>query len=187
MKRKLAVQTAVSVGILVLLSSVSMMEPGKMGDNPGKLGNFLEKVGEAVRENYTLAELLELGENAALEMVSMPVRIGEAVVSVNEMGLYGKPLDEAAEDGEDGRKPVYAVAGGQVLRSGIRKDLGLYVMIEHPSSAMGTGKISTYGNLCTIRAAAGDRVKKGDIIGCYDSSCGEEFYYVLEEKSGNLN
>ena len=41
--------------------------------------------------------------------------------------------------------------------------------------------MSTYGNLSSISAVMGDRVKKGDIIGTFDSGDGEDFYYKLSD------
>ena len=40
-------------------------------------------------------------------------------------------------------------------------------------------KFSVYGNLYTLTVVAGDKVKKGDIIGTFDSKGEEEFYYQL--------
>ncbi len=146
-----------------------------------KIGELIEKITEAVQENYTLAELLEMGEEAASRAVSAPAKISEAVVSANEQSLYGKPLDDEPKEPEEPLQPVYAAAGGRVLKSGLQKGLGLYVMVEHES------KISTYGHLSAVRVVEGDRITKGEILGSYDSNSGQDFYYSLEEKSGNLS
>lgn len=147
-----------------------------------KLGTFLEKAAEAVRENYTLAELLKIGQETSVKLASVPERINEKVIDVNEEGLYGEPMDPAAED-ESGLTPVYAAAGGRVLRCGLDQSLGLYVVIEHPDSGYGKGKISTYGNLSDIRVVSGERVTKGELIGTFRPRGEKDFYYALEKKS----
>ena len=112
----------------------------------------------------------------AAAAVSAPARVSEAVLEANEKVQYGKPLDE---NEDTSIHPVYAVAGGKVLRAGIRDDIGMYVKVEHPD------KISTYGQLSNAAVITGERVKKGDMIGSYDSSGEKEFYYVLEDKTSS--
>ena len=145
-----------------------------------KIGILIEKIAAAIQENYTLAELLQLGEDAASKAVSAPAKISEAILSANEKSFYGKPLDDKSEASDGTVQPVYAAAGGRVLKSGLQDGLGLYVMVEHEK------KISTYGHLSSIRVVAGDRIVKGEILGSFDRTCGEEFYYSLEEKSRNF-
>ena len=142
----------------------------------GKAAEFIDKISKAVRENYTLAELLQIGEDTAAAAAAAPARISDAVLQANEKVQYGKPLDESEQEAI---QPVYAVAGGKVLRAGIRDDIGMYVKVEHPD------KISTYGHLSNAAVITGERVKKGDIIGSYDNSIGNEFYYVLEDKTSS--
>jgi septal ring factor EnvC (AmiA/AmiB activator) len=111
--------------------------------------------------------------------VNIPAVVNNAILDVNEKALYGNPL------GEEGPiHNVYAAAGGRVLRTGIREGIGLYVMIEHPDRS---GKISTYGHLSSIRVVSAERVTKGTIIGNYDADSKSEFYYTLEDMSGNLS
>jgi len=180
MKNRILLQTVVC---LVLFAAVNSTAVPRLGEKYDKFGWILEQINDAIVKNYTLAELLDMGLEAASEAVSLPVKVGEAVIQVNEQGLYGQPVDRPDED-EGGVMQVYAAAGGRVIRSGINSALGMYVMIEHPASGFREGKISTYGHLSDLRAVEGERVNKGDIIGSYDSSCGQEFYYVLEEKCG---
>jgi len=144
-----------------------------------KIGELIDKITEAIQENYTLAELLEIGEEAASKAVSAPAEISEAVISANEQSYYGKPLDDEPKAPEETVQPVYASAGGRVLKSGLQDGLGLYVMVEHQN------KISIYGHLSSIRVVEGDRIAKGEILGSYDRTSNQEFYYSLEEKSGN--
>lgn len=149
----------------------------------GRLGDFLSRISEAVKENYTLAELLELGRDAEEAMVMAPGLIGDTLMAASELGTYGTPMDENSDESV---KNVYAVSGGKIIKSGISSGLGLYVMIEHPGTGLGAGKISTYGHLSAIRVVTGERVTKGEILGAFDSSQDADFYYVLEDKSGNF-
>jgi murein DD-endopeptidase MepM/ murein hydrolase activator NlpD len=56
--------------------------------------------------------------------------------------------------------PVYATADGVIGRADWFSSYGLYVAIEHG------GNIQTrYGHMSRLNVAAGERVKKGDIIG----------------------
>ncbi|MBR4862849.1 MAG: M23 family metallopeptidase [Firmicutes bacterium] len=168
-RKSLIIQAAVCLLIFAVVQSGIHTKEGKLGD-------FLSRIAEVVNENYTLAELLELGESAEEAMVMAPGLIGDTLMSASELGTYGTPMDE---DSDDVIKNVYASAGGKVVKSGVSSSLGLYVMIEHP------GKISTYGNLSNIRVVTGERVTKGDILGTYDSTQDADFYYALEDKSGN--
>ena len=171
MTRKiLMIQTAACLLIFAVVQSGIHAKEGKLGD-------FLSRIAEAVNENYTLAELLELGETAEEAMVMAPGLIGDTLMAASELGTYGTPMDE---NSDEAIKNVYASAGGKVVKSGVSSSLGLYVMIEHP------GKISTYGHLSNIRVVSGERVTKGNLIGTYDSTQDADFYYALEDKSGNF-
>ena len=190
--KRVLIQSAVC---LTLLAAVTGLNPAV--ENPAesnsdiikfedKFGVFLDKAAEAVRENYTLAELLQIGERVSETIASAPEKVSEAVVAVNEKGLYGEPLDEGTEAkdiSEPIEQPVYASAGGRVTRCGMDKRLGLYVVIEHPDSAYGKGKISTYGQMSDIRVVSGDRIRKGDLIGSFEAGGEKAFYYALEDKS----
>lgn len=171
MTRKiLMIQTAACLLIFAVVQSGIHAEEGKLGE-------FLSRIAEAVNENYTLAELLELGETVEEAMVMAPGLIGDTLMSASQLGIYGTPMDE---NSDDVIKNVYASSGGKVVKSGVSTSLGIYVMIEHP------GKISTYGHLSNIRVVTGERVTKGDLIGTYDSTQDADFYYALEDKSGNF-
>ena len=166
---KVMIQAIICLCIFVSVQTGVLPEKGKAGE-------ILDKISKAVRDNYTLAELLQIGKETAAAVVSAPARVSEAVLEANEKVQYGKPLDESEEEDIH---PVYAVAGGKVLRAGIRDDIGMYVKVEHPD------KISTYGQLSNAAVITGERVKKGDMIGSYDSSGEKEFYYVLEDKTSS--
>ena len=169
-KKKILVQTCICLGIFAVLQAG--IHPS--AENADK---FWKKIEKAVRKNYTLAELLQIGQEAAETVASAPSKVNEAVLKANEKVQYGKPFDENSSEAV---QPVYAVAGGKVLRAGIRNDIGMYIMIEHPV------KISTYGHLCNAAVITGDRVKKGDLIGSYDAQGEKQFYFSLEDKTGNV-
>lgn len=139
-----------------------------------RIGELVKKITEAVQENYTLAELLELWDDASATVASIPVSVREAVISANQDTLYGAPIDAA---GDSENRQVYASAGGRVLKSGLQDGLGLYVMVEHQD------KISTYGHLSSIRVVEGERIQKGEILGSYDNDSEYDFYYSLEDKT----
>ena len=61
--RKVMIQAILCLGIFVSVQTGVLPEEGKTGA-------FLEKISKAVRENYTLAELLQLGKDAAAAAVS---------------------------------------------------------------------------------------------------------------------
>ena len=138
------------------------------------IGELVMKITEAVQENYTLAELLELWDDASATVASIPVSVREAVISANQETLYGAPIDAP---GDSENRQVYASAGGRVLKSGLQDGLGLYVMVEHQD------KISTYGHLSSIRVVEGERIQKGEILGSYDNDSEYDFYYSLEDKT----
>lgn len=138
------------------------------------IGELVKKITEAVQENYTLAELLELWDDASATVASIPVSVREAVISANQETLYGAPIDAP---GDSESRQVYASAGGRVLKSGLQDGLGLYVMVEHQD------KISTYGHLSSIRVVEGERIQKGEILGSYDNDSEYDFYYSLEDKT----
>ncbi len=166
-KEKLILQVIICLGIFALLRSSNL--PG--GET---LENIRETINHNLEKHYTLQDIKEMSEGAAETIVSIPASVSQAVIEANEKGQYGEPLDAESSEGV---KPVHAVAGGKILKSGISRQLGMYVTIEHPD------KISTYGKLCNLTMVSGERVKKGDIIGSYDTEGGEEFYYTLEEKT----
>lgn len=164
-RKKLLIQAAICLGIFALVKGSSLIDNEKMTD-------FRFAAAEKLSENYTLREIKEMGSDTLEAAIEMPVTISNAVLTANQIGQYGTPIDE---NSEQEIKTVHSVAGGRVLRSGLSSDLGMYVSIEHQD------QISTYGNLCNLTVVTGDRVKKGDIIGSYDSSSEEDFYYDLEK------
>ena len=66
---------------------------------------------------------------------------------------------------------VYAVNNGNVTAAGIDKEIGKFIKIKTDKG------IETYGNFCEITVLTGDKVRKGEIIGTFDSSGKYEFIY----------
>jgi len=82
-------------------------------------------------------------------------------------------IDLAAPTGT----PVYATADGIVSRADWYSSYGLLVSIEHGASIE-----TRYGHLSRLAVAAGDRVKKGDLIGYVGStgrSTGPHLHYEI--------
>lgn len=136
----------------------------------------LDSLKEGARENFTRNYTLDEIKTAASDLFekakNAPTAVATAVISANKLGEFGQPIDE---DAGSELTCVYAASSGEVIASGISKELGSFVRIRHDSS------ISTYGNLSTVRVVQGDHVKKGDIIAMYDTKAGKKFYYDLEE------
>lgn len=73
--------------------------------------------------------------------------------------------------------PVYATADGVVGRADWYSSYGLYVAIEHGASMQ-----TRYAHLSRLAVAAGDNVKKGDVIGYVGStgrSTGPHLHYEV--------
>ncbi|MFV0643482.1 MAG: M23 family metallopeptidase [Sphingomonadaceae bacterium] len=84
-----------------------------------------------------------------------------------------KGIDLAAPTGT----PIYASADGVVSRAVRFSSYGLYISMEH-----GAGLQTRYGHLSKLSVAAGERVKKGEIIGYVGStgrSTGPHLHYEV--------
>ena len=66
---------------------------------------------------------------------------------------------------------VYALNSGNVTAAGLDKEIGKFIKIKTDKA------LETYGNFCEINVLTGDKVRKGDIIGTFDSSGKNEFIY----------
>lgn len=166
-KNRVFIQTMICIGIFATVRGTGMFG----GDEVAALQKKAEHL---LSCNYTLSDIQEKGKDVVTAVASAPAAVGKAVLQANKLSQYGEPIDQ---DAEKPIKTVHAVAGGKVLRAGIREDLGMYVSILHQD------KISTYGNLQDLTVVSGDRVKKGDILGSYDEKKNEAFYYSLEDRA----
>lgn len=136
------------------------------------LDSLKERAKGNFTRNYTLEELRTAASDLFEKAKTAPTAVSTAVVSANKLGEFSQPIDE---EGSSELNCVYATSSGEVISSGISKELGSFVRIRHDSS------ISTYGNLSTVKVVQGDYVKKGDIIATYDKKSEKKFYYDLEE------
>jgi len=77
-------------------------------------------------------------------------------------GLHWRNAIDFAHEGGSCGKPVYAVAGGEVLRVkyGYNYKAGNYVRLLHPN-----GILTQYGHLQTILVNPGEKISQGEIIG----------------------
>jgi murein DD-endopeptidase MepM/ murein hydrolase activator NlpD len=92
-----------------------------------------------------------------------------------------KGIDLAAPTGT----PVYAPADGLVARADWFSSYGNYIQLEHG------GELQTrYGHLSGFAVQAGDRVKKGDLIGYVGStgrSTGPHLHYEVRVAGDSVN
>ena len=168
-QRVFVLQTCICIAILFSVNHGMFAKENRLGEYADRISHMIEK-------NYSLADLLGLREEAGKQVSAIVSSIHEAVVASGGLSIYADPLGEVNEAGV---QSVYAAAGGNVLMTGYGTDLGLFAVIEHPD------KISTYGHLSQVRVITGERVAKGDILGSFEPSRGIEFYYEMEDKSGN--
>lgn len=90
-------------------------------------------------------------------------------------------IDLAAPSGT----PVYATADGIVSRADWYSSYGLYISVEHGASMQ-----TRYAHLSRLAVAAGDSVKKGDLIGYVGStgrSTGPHLHYEVRVEGLAVN
>lgn len=81
--------------------------------------------------------------------------------------------------------PIYATADGVVSRADWFSSYGLYVSLEHGGSLQ-----TRYGHMSRLNVAAGQRVKKGEIIGYMGStgrSTGSHLHYEVRVAGQAVN
>ena len=132
--------------------------------------------------HYTEDDWKRFASGFCRKIKKTPLAIANAVARANSADSANSAdemssIRRAAESKTT--RPVYAPADGIVLTSGIDKNLGMIVKIQHEK------QISTCGNLCRVTVVQNDSVKKGDVIGYYEKTCGKDFYYDKEENYRN--
>ena len=160
---KLLIQAVICLAIFALVRVSAMIG----GDTVTKIKDSIR---EQAQKNYTREEIKEVGDQLTSKIVNAPSALVSVITQANEAGEFGAPVNE---DDKDDIKTVHAAGSGEVTYAGIDRELGMCVKIKHED------KFSVYGNLYTLTVVAGDKVKKGDIIGTFDSKGEEEFYYQL--------
>lgn len=163
MRNKLALQIAVCIGI----SAISVW--GRNLGNPTFLKAY-DLCTDMVMHQTTIEEAETVWNRVTETLSGAPAKIVSTVTEVNEASKYGQPMDET---GPGDIRQIHAVAGGVVTKTGLNEPYGLYVEIRHEDA------ISIYGNLDTAGVVEKERIQRGEIIGSFDSSGDEEFYYEL--------
>ena len=123
-------------------------------------------------------DVIQAGTEKVIEYMSVnytPDDIRRTVGKTVEVfkPIYGEPIDEEYEGDET---PVYAVGAGKVISVGENEEIGKYIKIIH-----GDRSESLYGNLLYVKVNSPSNVKKGQIIGIYSKSKGEQFYYSFKK------
>lgn len=125
-------------------------------------------IGEHFQQNYTTKDIKNAGSQVLREAETLHTTVTSAVVKANQLGEDDKTLGKADQNGI---QMVYAVNNGNVMAAGIDKEIGKFIKIKTDKG------IETYGNFCEITVLTGDKVRKGDIIGTFDSSGKHEYIY----------
>ena len=164
-REKFVVQSVICLLIFSAVKTTTMIDVEMMKN----LKSWTE---EKVTEHYSAEDL----KKAAISFFG---KAGEAqdivtsvVIQANEKGRIMQPLGEADSGGIHA---VYAPSGGEVVIAGISDEIGLYVKIKHDE------QISVCGNLSELAVLTGERVRKGDIIGTFDSNGSADFVYELSD------
>lgn len=167
-KWKLLKQAGVCVIIVLALTLARSVDIPQMNKGSEAAIAYLSK-------NYSVQDVMAIAKKSAMAVVKAPVTVTNAVLSTNEDGSYGKPIDEA-KDGET--VSVYAVGGGTVSAVGENEKIGKFIKITHGEEAE-----SIYGNCTKIHVKEMERVKKGQVIATFKKEANKEFYYSFS----NLN
>lgn len=153
-------------------------EAGIGGSDPGSdefdaLHGRLEEIG------HGMSLLQEQFERQAVQISSTPaIRPVEGILTsgfgyrtdpFTKRRAFHRGLDFIAPPGQD----VVATADGVVTLAGRAQGLGVAVYLSH-----GFGVSSRYGHLSRLAVKAGDRVKRGDVIG-YVGNTGRSTGYHL--------
>ena len=166
MIKKMLTQTALCVLVILVLF---------ISKNSGL--NSMEKGAEVVLTQMAVSYTVDDVKNAATKTLGAASvftnKVGGSVDAITGKPVYGEPIDDKYQGN---KTVVYAVAGGKVTAVGENEEIGRYIKIIHGDQAE-----SLYGNLNTINVVVPEQVKKGQIIGIYDKSIGDDFYYSLKE------
>ncbi len=154
-KEKLITQTVLCCMLLVSAKGLGIL--------PGERAEAMRTAAmRQIEKNYTADDWKQFGEKLRQTAKEVPAVVTGVVLQANQ--------DANAE-------PVYAAADGTVLRSGIDPQHGMMVEIRHKN------RVSTTGNLSSICIVEKETVKKGDLIGYYDPSCGKDLYYDIADET----
>lgn len=169
-REKFVTQAVFSLMIFSLVKSAGMIDAWFIKD----IRTWTETLLEV---HYTAEDIKQAASELIEEAGDAHEAVTAAVLAANDNGQYGRILGEADPDGI---QIVYAPSGGRIISAGIDDELGMYVKISHDN------KITVCGNMSQISVLTGERVRKGDIIGSFDSTSGKEFYCGTEDAENTL-
>ncbi len=155
----------------------------RAGDLMGRPVNLLRPVRSSEREARSIA---------GLGMAAMPSRMPVSAYSLtSSFGLREHPLlgvmrahsgiDLAAPLGS----PIFATSDGTVSTADWRGGYGLLVSLDH-----GGGVQTRYGHMSRLNVVAGEKVRKGDVIGYIGStglSTGPHLHYEIRLNGRAIN
>lgn len=157
---KIITQAVICMMIFALIKTIGLIDAEPINKFKSGVSSYLQK-------NYTLDDIKDVGAKVVNEAKKINTAVTAAVVKANQL-TEGEPLGKADKNG---LQVVYASEKGIVTQVGIDKEIGSFIKIKND------GSVHTYGNLSEISVITGDIIKKGDVIGEFDSSGEEDFYY----------
>ncbi len=181
------------------LSDMSTLSNITIHTNPGlehvTFGRALDAVGQPIDFSRIKSSTLHFSRNTvagSMDAVAMPSRLpisGSTLTS--SFGMRQHPLlgglrahsgiDLAASIGT----PIYATANGMVGKAQWQGGYGLFVEMEH-----GGGLQTRFGHMSRLNVAAGQQVRKGDLIGYVGStglSTGPHVHYEIRVNGRAVN
>lgn len=162
MKEKLIKQ---AVMVLLFALAITIADHSHIG----VLKRGAEVIQSQMAAECTWSDVKKAGQKTAAAASILPDKVDETVQLVTGKPMLGEPIDEKRHGK---RSSVYAVDSGQVVAAGEDENIGKYVRISH-----GKEGDSLYGNLEEILVKVPAKVKRGQIIGTYDNSSKQDFYY----------
>ena len=160
LRDKIVTQAVICMMIFAVIKTVGLIDAEPINKVKSAVSSYYQK-------NYTLEDIKDVGSKAVKEAKDINTAVTAAVVKANQL-TEENPLGKADKNG---LQVVYAAEKGTVTQAGIDKEIGSFIKIKSSDS------IYTYGNLSELSAVTGDKVKKGDVIGEFNSKEGAEFYY----------
>lgn len=152
-KEKLITQTVVCCMLFVSAKGLEFL--------PGQNAEAIRTAAmKQIERNYTAKEWKQFGGRILETVKEAPAAVANTVMQANQ---------------DETKVPVYAAFTGVVQRSGIDPQHGMTIEIRSKDRAAVTG------NLCSICLVEKEHVKKGDLIGYYDRTCGKELYHAVTD------
>lgn len=159
-REKLVVQTVICMMIFAGVRSIGAVDIKGIREAKAFIGEHFQR-------NYTPDDIKTAGSQLLKEASNLHTTVTSAVLKANE------PANEMVlgKTDRNGIQMVYAINSGTVTAAGIDKANGKFIKIENNDIE------EIYGNLNEISVLTGEKVRKGDIIGTFDSNSNKEFIY----------